>query len=159
MGAHMTSTPEQDDPAMLGWPPTLPIEVALGEIPLREIFASYNLDKTDYLRLKNTPGFMAQVAQYRDALRQDGMNFKLKAQLQAEELLKASWQMIHAPDHEVPPNVKADLIKSTIKWAGLDASANKAAQVGVNAPALQINIQFNGGVGARPVETKTIEAA
>ena len=46
------------------------------------------------------------------------MTFKLKARAQAEELLTTSWTLIHSPD--VSPAVKADLIKSTVKWGGLE---------------------------------------
>ena len=46
------------------------------------------------------------------------MTFRLKARAQAEELLTTSWTMIHNP--EVNAAVKADLIKHTVKWSGLE---------------------------------------
>jgi hypothetical protein len=46
------------------------------------------------------------------------MTFRLKARAQAEELLTTSWTLIHSSD--VSAAVKADLIKSTVKWGGLE---------------------------------------
>jgi hypothetical protein len=48
------------------------------------------------------------------------MSFRIKAMLQADELLKTSWGMIH--NGALPATVRADLIKFTIRVAGLDAS-------------------------------------
>ena len=129
------------DPARLGWPPTLPLELAMAEIPVAEIFEAHNLDKSDYLRLKDNDGFMAQVLHYHEELKKEGMSFKIKARLQAEALLKKSWDMIHASDAIVPANVKADLLKFTIRAAGLDGSKDQAANAAIGT-ALQININL-----------------
>jgi hypothetical protein len=58
------------------------------------------------------------VEHFRTEVREKGITFKLKARAQAEELLTTSWLLIHDP--VVSPAVKADLIKSTVKWAGLE---------------------------------------
>ncbi len=146
------------DPAGLGWPPTLPLEIAMAEMPVREICESYGLTRDDWKRLKTDEKFIAQVERYREELMKDGVSFQMKARLQAEVLLKESWRMIHATDAQVPPAVKADLIKSTMKWAGVDQSAKAAAMV--QAPALLINIQFAGKPPsfAPTIEAKAIEA-
>jgi hypothetical protein len=67
------------------------------------------------------------------------MSFKLKARLQAEELLKTSWRLIHAPAEEVPSSVKADLLKATMRWAGYDIK-EQAVAGGGNALNIQINL-------------------
>jgi hypothetical protein len=74
-----------------------------------------------------------------ESLKKEGMSFKLKAQLQAEELLKKSWAMIHAPLDEVPANVKADLLKATVRWGGLEQDKGASQQVVVP---LQINLNL-----------------
>jgi hypothetical protein len=62
------------------------------------------------------------------------MTFRLKARAQAEELLTTSWTLIHSND--VSAAVKADLIKSTVKWGGLepqkDMSGGDGPQGGVS---------------------------
>jgi hypothetical protein len=62
--------------------------------------------------------FLKKVGAFRDEIKDKGVTFKMKARSQAEELLKTSWVLIHSAD--VSAAVKADLIKSTVKWAGLE---------------------------------------
>ena len=86
------------------------------------------------------PIFLKKVDTYRDEIREKGMTFKLKARAQAEELLTTSWLLIHDP--AVSAAVKADLIKSTVKWAGLEPKGevvNEGAGGGV-----RININLGG---------------
>jgi hypothetical protein len=75
--------------------------------------------KADQLGKYNAdPLFLKKVNDLRAEVRENGITFKLKARAQAEELLTTSWSLIHSPD--VSAAVKADLIKSTVKWAGLE---------------------------------------
>jgi hypothetical protein len=141
--ALTTTTLNPMDPSELGWPPALPMELALKTAPVKEICVAYRLTREDYDRLRQDPLFVGAVTKYRDALAKDGgLSFKLKAQLQAEALLRKSWDMIHDPDPDiVPANVRADLIKFTIRAAGLDGSKDQANGAGVG-NALQININL-----------------
>jgi hypothetical protein len=125
------------DPAELGYPPTLPVEVALRTAPVKTICESYGLSREEWARLREDPGFVAHVRRIMDAMQRDGgLGFKLKAQLQAEELLKTSWRLIH--NGQTPSSVKADLIKFTVRAAGLDGSKDQAA-----AAPPTLNIQIN----------------
>lgn len=123
------------------YPATLPIEVALKTASVKDICEAYGLSEEDWGRLKNDPVFVAEVAALRESLKKEGMSFKMKAQLQAEELLNTSWALIHSHNDDVAPNVKADLIKFIIRAAGLDGSKDQAANAGP-ANALQININL-----------------
>lgn len=131
------------DPAELGWPPTLPIELALKTATPAELMDEYGYEPEEWAALKSNPEFLADLAAAINMVRKEGMSFKLKARLQAEELLKTSWRLIHAPQDEVPSSVKADLIKATARWAGYDEKpgAGSANNVG---NALQININLGG---------------
>lgn len=129
------------DPAGMGWPATLPIEVALRASPPEEICEAYNLTEEDWHALLDNPAFVQEVADAAEALKKNGMSFKVKAQLQSEELLKTSWALIHSPNDDVPPSVKADLIKFTIRAAGLDGSKDQAANA-AQGPALSIQINL-----------------
>lgn len=128
-----------DNPAELGYPATLPIEVALQTAPIETIKEAYNLSDVDWEKLQNTPRFLADVTAAQELLKKEGMSFKLKARLQSEELLKTSWQLIHSPHEDVPPSVKADLLKFTIRCAGLETDPKQANN---NANNLQININL-----------------
>jgi hypothetical protein len=126
------------DPATLGYPPTLPVEVALKTASIQRICESYGISRERWAVLRVDPAFVAHVQRIQQAVERDGgLGFKMKAQLQAEELLKTSWGLIHS--NTVPSSVKADLIKFTVRAAGLDGSKDQAA---AQTPALQIQINL-----------------
>jgi len=135
------TTIRPNNPSLIGYPHTLPIEIALRVASTKEICEAYGLSKSDWDNLRFDPVFIADVSRVNKALQTEGMSFKLKAQLQAEELLKTSWKLIHDTSGDVPPSVKADLIKSTWRMSGLDESKNKANVAEITA-ALQINIML-----------------
>jgi hypothetical protein len=131
------------DPSQFGWPPTLPLELALRESSPRDLCASYGIDQAEWDRLRVDPIFVAAVKQAVDSLRHDGMSFRLKARLQSEVLLAKSFEMINAPYEQVPAAVKADLIKHTVKVAGLDASREQGGGPGAGViAALKIDINL-----------------
>ena len=104
------------------WSDRLAFDVALmlegsGET-LQEVIARHKISGNDILTFNADPVFLKKVEHYRGEIQDKGLTFKLKARAQAEELLTTSWVLIHDP--AVSPAVKADLIKSTVKWAGLE---------------------------------------
>lgn len=128
------------DPAELGWPPTLPVELALRTATPQEIKESYGYTDDQWEALRRHPAFIKDLAAAVEMIRKEGMSFKMKARLQSEELLGRAWKMIHDPSGEVPPSVQADLLKFVVKVAGLDASKDQAAvQPGAG---LSININL-----------------
>lgn len=130
---------DRKDPAELGWPATMPIELAMRQHSVQEICEAYNVDQHQWNALRHDPLFVAAVKEAVETLRKDGMRFKTKARLQSEELLQTAWGLIHSSNEDVPPAVKADLIKFTIRAAGLDGSKDQAANA-TAAAALQINL-------------------
>ncbi len=124
------------DPIDMGYPITLPLDVAMGDAPLMEIFESHGLDEEDYLRLRANPQFVMEVRKYKEELAKDGASFKMRAKVQAEYMLKKSFQMVHDP--ATPAPVKADLIKSTVRWAGYEPK--KETEAGAGGPNFQVNI-------------------
>ena len=104
------------------WPERLALDTALmlegsGET-LDEVKDRHHVTAEELLVFNKDPVFLKKVKTYREEVRDKGMTFKLKARSQAEELLITSWSLIHSPD--VSAAVKADLIKSTVKWGGLE---------------------------------------
>lgn len=135
------STPQDAEdkprnPALLTWPATLPVEIALRTASPQALRDAYGISDAEWEALTAHPVFLADIRNAVEALKKDGMSFRKKAALQAEALLETSWRMIH--DADVADTVRADLIKFTTRVAGLDASKEQAAN---NAPAL--NIQIN----------------
>jgi len=135
-------TVRPDDPSELSYPATLPIEVALQVAPIERILDAYGLDAAAWDILRQNSRFVADVKAAEESLQKEGMSFKMKARLQAEELLKTSWRMIHAPLDQVPPSVKADLLKFTIRCAGLDNDPKSNSANNSQANNLQININL-----------------
>ena len=126
------------DPAEIGYPPTLPIEVALRTAPDDAIREAYEFTPLQWASLKRSETFRRDLEAARDMLRTDGMSFRAKARLQSEELLTTSWKMIH--DLAVPATVRADLIKFTVRAAGLEAKGADGDDK--NRPALSISINM-----------------
>lgn len=137
--ARVIPTLPERNPAELSWPATLPVELALAEMPVPEICAEYDITREEYEALRLNPRFRTEVAECRDMLKREGMSFKIKAQLQSGELLKTSWQMIH--DSTNPATVRADLIKWTARVGGLEPKTG--GELGPGIAPLQINIQLN----------------
>lgn len=128
------------DPSGLGWPPTLAVEIALREQTVKEVCTAYGITRPEWLKIAAHPGFRKELEVAVNMLKTEGMSFKIKARLQSEHLLGESWRLIHHDD--TPANVKADLIKFTVKAAGLDASKDQGHAVGGGGSAFQINIQL-----------------
>lgn len=138
----------QKDPTSLVWPPTLPIELALKTATPEEIRQEYGYSQDEWAALPRNPTFMKDLAGACELVRQEGMSFKLKAKLIAEENLKQVWKMIHDNSDKAPPAaVKGKLIELTARWAGFDPRTNGEEGGGgpVNANTLNIQINLSDG--------------
>lgn len=136
------------------WNDRLAFDVALtlegsGET-LQEVITRHNISANDILMFNTDRVFLKKVEGYRTEVREKGLTFKLKARAQAEELLTTSWLLIHDP--AVSPAVKADLIKSTVKWAGLEPKDAGPQDNGTGGVKITINL------GSDPRDARTIEA-
>lgn len=141
------------------WSDRLTLDVALmlegsGET-LQEVMSRHKITANDILAFNADPVFLKKVEHYREEVREKGMTFKMKARAQAEELLTTSWMLIHDP--AVSPAVKADLIKSTVKWGGLEPK-NDAVVDGAGAGGVRITINLGGQQHeARVIEQEAVE--
>ena len=129
------------DPARLGYPPTLPIEIAMRTSSVHVVCESYGIEEGEWELIRHDPTFLGDLQRAIEMLKEEGMSFKVKAKLQAEELLKSSWRMIHDPT--APPAVRADLIKATMRWAGYDVPPSQL-QGAVGGAGFSIAINFSG---------------
>ena len=136
------------------WSDRLAFDIALtlegsGET-LQEVMTRHNITANEVLIFNGDPVFLKKVEHYRDEVREKGITFRLKARAQAEELLTTSWVLIHDP--AVSPAVKADLIKSTVKWGGLEPKVEVGNEGGAGGVRITINL------GSTPQDARTIEA-
>jgi hypothetical protein len=123
------------------WSDRLAFDIALclegsGE-PVADILKRHSMAPADLLTFNADPVFLKRVESYREEIVSKGMTFRLKARAQAEELLTTSWLLIHDPS--VSPAVKADLIKSTVKWGGLEPKGD-TGEAGSGGVRISINL-------------------
>lgn len=134
---------DSKDPTSLVWPPTLPIELALKTATPSELKNEYGYTDTQWEALRTDPVFLKDLAGACELVRQEGMSFKLKAKLIAEENLKEVFKLTHDPT--CPPAVRGKLIELTARWAGFDPRTNGEDGVGGPVNANMLNIQINLG--------------
>lgn len=124
------------------WSDRLALDIALhlegsgGTLP--DILSDHGLTPFDLQAFNKDPIFTKKVDGFRDDIKNKGLSFKLKARVQAEALLETSFALIHHPD--ISPAVKADLIKSTVKWAGLEPKGPEDASGGTSGVTITINL-------------------
>ena len=132
------------DPTTLSWPPTLPIELALKTATPMELQIEYGYSDEEWEALPKNPVFMKELAGACEMVRSEGMSFKLKARLIAEENLKEVFKMVRQSHDLVPPAVKGKLVELTARWAGYDPKSNGEGNV-VGSIGTALNIQINLG--------------
>jgi hypothetical protein len=119
------------------WPSKLPVEVALGHATTDEkVCKAYGLTPEEWRWLQRNPEFQEVCEQWREMIKTPADEFKMKAQLLADDNLKTAHRMIHDPDTPAPQ--KADLMKTIFRMAGYD-NKNEGAAVGA-AVGLSINL-------------------
>ena len=136
---------ESKDPTSLVWPPTLPIELALKTASPADLRQEYGYSQPEWDALRGNPVFLRELAGACELVRQEGMSFKLKAKLIAEENLKEVFKLTRDPD--CPAQVRGKLIELTARWAGFDPRTNgeDAVNGGGALNANMLNIQINLG--------------
>lgn len=133
------------DPHEVGFPPTLPLEIAARTQPIKDICAGYGISREEYEALKANPTFQKACEEALATVNEPGGVFKLKAKVMAEGLLPRLYQLANSEDYEsVPASVQAQLIQTAIKVAGLDASIEqKGAAQGKAMAQNPLQIQIN----------------
>jgi hypothetical protein len=137
--------------ADLTFDPRIAYEIALGIATPSEVFTKYGVPLDSARAMIGNEVFLTTLRKYKEEVTASGISFRLKAKIQAEDLLTHSYLM--ATDPEVPDSVRADLIKWTAKMAGLEPDAKDKS--GAHAGGFQLNIMF---AGAAPAAGRVIEA-
>lgn len=127
------------DPSLLGFPPMLPVELAMRTDTPANICAAYGVTREEFVVIIEDPVFAIAFTKAKDMLQKDGASFKVKAKLQAEALLQTAWNIVH--NAMTPAAVKADLIKAVVRWAEYEPKKDATGNGGGG----QFNIQINLG--------------
>lgn len=129
------------DPASFGFDPRLAYELALELEDAGDVFDRYGYDRDAAVELLGNVLFIRTVKDYKAQVQESGVSFKLKAKIQAEDLLSHSYQI--ATDPNMPASVRADLIKWTAAVAELGPKKDSAGGPG-GGSALTLAITFAG---------------
>ena len=105
--------------------------------------------KQEYTRLLTSDVFRAQVDLFRNEIKENGLSFKMKSRMIAEEALPQVQNIISAP--ETAGALRLAAIKQVASWGGLGI-APKAEEKDGNG--VVINIEFGGAGG--PAQMKDI---
>ena len=121
------------DPTELGFPPMLPIELAMGVGSTKDICETYGIDLEAWEKLTKNIVFVQAVSEAKAMAKAEGGAFKMKAKTMAELMLNDLYNIAAGRETDAegkPANValRADLMKFMIRIAGLDASIEQRAQ-------------------------------
>lgn len=130
------------DPSTMFFPPMLPVELAMRavgtlDLTVQQICEAHQVTRAQLGHLVTHPVFVKAYQDAIEMLKVDGMSFKTKAKMQAEDYLGTAFAMVKNPN--ISDAVRARLIECTVRWAGLDAKAVDVANGG-NAFNIQINL-------------------
>lgn len=130
------------------WREALIVDLALG-ISHDAILQEYNLQSHQLDAVLADPAFMAQVEALSVDLKKSGVTFEMKARIQADYMLDTVWGMVH--DERTPANVRADLIKSMVRWAGHEKQAGDQPNGGRSGFSISINLTNPSANGPQPI--------
>lgn len=120
--------------------PKFAFEVALQYEPLNIVMQRYDVTMEDLKKLRKHQPFIVAVRNHQKDIKENGLTFKLKSKMLAEELLEDSFLL--AKDSNIPPAVRTKNIENIVRWGELEP-AKKTGEGSDTGP--QFNIQINLG--------------
>lgn len=132
----------------VSWPARLPFDFAMGE-DANTLLERYDLQPSQLHSLVFTPAFMKEVDKHRQEILDNGVSFRLKAKIQAEEYLQEIDNLIN--DADTSPAVRLDAIKSVVKWSGYEPTTQNQSQA--SGGATRLIISWADGSGQVALET------
>ena len=145
----ITSTQPPLTAPAIPWTDRLVFDVAIGD-SIDAIMARYELTEDQIENLLLHPTFTKAVDDQRRNIVENGIGFKYKSKLLAEEYLESLDGIVRDPSTSAA--VRLDAIKSITKWAGYDESSTKGS-TGQPGQATRMVIQWADGSGQIAVET------
>lgn len=103
------------------YPRGLALDLVLEVGPLKEILDSYDISPENFRKILANHAFRTEYEKLKEEMQTEGWSFRKKAASQAELYLNLVYRL--ASSDQTPAAVRASLIQSTVKWAGLDTPA------------------------------------
>ena len=133
------------------WPSRLSFDLAMGD-SAEAVMERYAIGPSQMQYLFLNPAFQLELQNHKERILAEGISFKTKAKLQAEDYLTDIDELIHDP--ETSPAVRLDAIKSVVTWAGY--GEKKSDSVG-GGSATRMVISWADGSGQVAIESKPNE--
>jgi hypothetical protein len=133
---------EPESAAAMTFDPRIAYALALGLSTPSDVFRKYGVGLEEARRLIALPAFISTIKRYKEEVTEKGVTFRLKAKIQAEDLLTQSYAL--ATDPEVPAAVRADIIKWTAKMAGLEPTEKEKGGGSGAGSGFNLSITFAG---------------
>jgi hypothetical protein len=114
-------------------------DVALGVFDIPELLERHNLTAPELQHMFALPAFKAQVTAYKRYIRDEGLSFKEKAKIMAEELLGTTYDLIHHV--HTPAAEKVKLIALINKLAGNEPTPSQQDATGNFLPAVEARLK------------------
>ena len=109
---------------LVPWDTRLCFDVALGIDSLEDILTRYAIEPAAFAQWSAHPLFSRTVAEFQKHIRENGLSFRAKARMQAEDLLGVAYGLVQ--DTKTPAPVRADLIKWIAKMGELEPAQGPA---------------------------------
>jgi hypothetical protein len=119
--------------------------------PVEELIMDLGLTEHEFELLCDDHLFKRKVREFAKELVENGSSFALKAQVQAEELLKTNYRIAKDPD--TPPAVAVQAINSVVRWAGFDKRPDAGGDDVSNRPKISISISLGNTPAANTSTT------
>lgn len=118
-------------------------------LPPHELIMCLGLTEHEFETLCEDSLFKRRVKEFTKELQDNGTSFALKAQLQAEDLLKTQYRIAKDPD--TPPSVAVAAIAATVRWAGFDRKPGDSVSDDQSNKGPRISININLGAKREPI--------
>lgn len=123
------------DPASAApYPVGLALDIVLEVGTLDQILKSYDISPDRFEIIQQNPAFKQELEGHRESMKIEGWSFRKKAQAQAELYLGLLYRL--ASSDTTPAAVRADIMKTTVKWAGLEAPVQNSTAPEAQIPQL-----------------------
>lgn len=121
-------------------------DIALAEcdpeiIDNKQIVEKWNLRPESINRIKSDPNAQQQITLFKDLIQEEGVPFRMRAQMFAQEWLPTLNQLMHDPDASA--NAKADIFKQVTELAGYRTKENIQGTTAGSGSGINIQINFS----------------
>lgn len=134
------------NPGRVGFPHGLPIELAMGLNPIKDVCEAYGLTKEGLAELMDNPSFKAIFEFAEEQMAQPGGQMRLKSLLVSEEVPEVMYKIIHDVDAPAAARVRAATLITNMAGVISDKPAETGNGATINITLTATPAVHHGGV-------------